>query len=101
MQTDRSVFFLSLVLSVIIVGSEQVSAQIQRSYGVECIGNISPECSEQLKFREQLDLAKEKVAEAGLYDCQSYFSRFAPPSDGYIRFMDNNTCSSIDYPKHW
>ena len=33
--------------------------------------------------------------------CSPYFNRFAAPPVGYKRYMDNTTCSSIDYPENW
>jgi hypothetical protein len=33
--------------------------------------------------------------------CSTFFNRFAAPAAGYKRYMDNTTCSSIDYPENW
>lgn len=53
---------------------------------------------------EEVKIAKEKVElikEAGLVDCANFFSHFAPPATGYVRYKNNITCSSIDYPNNW
>ena len=30
-----------------------------------------------------------------------YFKMFTSPTIGYARYLDNNTCTSIDYPSNW
>jgi hypothetical protein len=46
------------------------------------------------------NISGEELIEAEL-GCSPFFSRFAPPAEGYRRYMDNVTCSSIDYPENW
>lgn len=48
--------------------------------------------------------SKEKVEqgkEASLVECADYFKMFTSPTIGYARYLDNNTCTSIDYPSNW
>jgi hypothetical protein len=43
----------------------------------------------------------DSPTEATIGNCSPYFNRFAPPAQGYKRFMDNTNCNSIDYPENW
>ncbi len=51
-------------------------------------------------IENQLKLAQEKVEEVKKI-CTDFFVHFAPPTVGYVRYMDNITCFSIDYPSNW
>ena len=70
--------------------------------GSQILAQLPPNSTSDIEQKKNESIVKvEQGKEASLVECADYFKKFTPPTIDYVRYLDNNTCTSIDYPSYW